>query len=360
MDSSTVVALMAMESSKPVKTFSVGFEQNGFNELPYARKVAERFGTEHHEFVVRPSAAEVLPLLVRHYGEPFADSSAVPTYYVSQMARRHVTVALSGDGGDESFAGYQHYKQTGHWGGADFIPWAIRRRLARIAQGALDHMPYSNRTARVARGFQMIGSRLPERYLTQISIVKPQEKRACYTPYFRSLLNGSNGAGNLRGLPWTKSVDSLDWIMLHDQQFYLPDCLMVKTDVASMANSLEVRCPFLDHPFVEFAATIPSALKRNGTGGKVILKRAMRKLLPAEILDRGKTGFGMPLASWFRGELADMLKATLLDDIAAKRGLLNQSFLKRMVEEHISGKRDWSTRLWAFLFLELWFRELVD
>jgi asparagine synthase (glutamine-hydrolysing) len=155
-------------------------------------------------------------------------------------------------------------------------------------------------------------------------------------------------------------MDSLEWMSRHDQSNYLPDCLMVKVDVASMANSLEVRSPLLDHELFEFAAKIPSFLKRDRTGGKVILKRAARNLLPAEVLGKRKTGFGVPLSKWLRTELSDMLKGTLLDDTSMKRSLLKPTFMKKIVEEHISGKRDWSTRLWAFLFLELWFREFVD
>jgi asparagine synthase (glutamine-hydrolysing) len=210
------------------------------------------------------------------------------------------------------------------------------------------------------RGWHMVGSLLPERYRTQLSIVKDQEKRACYTPYFRSLLSGKNGTSHLLDLPWDRSMDSLDWMARHDQHYYLPDCLMVKTDVASMANSLEVRCPFLDHELVEFAATIPSSMKRDSNGGKAILKRAVQNLLPAEVLHRPKTGFSVPLAKWFSTDLSGLLQATLLDERSAKRGLFQQSFLKRMIEEQIERKRDWSNRLWAFLFLELWFRQYVD
>ena len=155
-------------------------------------------------------------------------------------------------------------------------------------------------------------------------------------------------------------MDALDWLMRHDQKFYLPDCLMVKTDIASMANSLEVRCPFLDHEFVEFAATIPSQLKRDSTGGKIILKRAVKDFLPGEILNKPKMGFGLPISKWFRSDLAPVLKETLLDEKSTCRGLFEQQMLKKMVNEHIEGRRDWSSRLWAFLFLELWFREFID
>lgn len=357
-DSGTVAALMASESAVPVKTFSIGFEEQDFSELAYARQVAEMYGTDHHELVVRPSATEVLPLLVKHYGEPFADSSAIPTYYVSRLARQKITVALSGDGGDESFSGYEHYRSTQRWSTADVLPFAVRKHVAEAMEAGLEILPYHNLTAKLIRGWHMVGSTLPERYRTQLSIVKEQEKDACYTPYFRSLLNGNNGAP--QDLSWDASMDGLDWMARHDLNFYLPDCLMVKTDVASMANSLEVRCPFLDHKFVEFAATIPTSFKRNGNGGKAILRRAVQKLLPAEVLQKRKTGFCVPLAKWFRTDLTDLLRESLLDDRSAKRGLFEQSFLKRMVEEHIERKRDWSNRLWAFLFLELWFRAYVD
>jgi asparagine synthase (glutamine-hydrolysing) len=359
-DSGVVAALTAMESTNPIKTFSIGFEESDFNELPFARLVAERFGTEHHELIVQPAIREIVPLLVKHYNEPFADSSAIPTYCVSKLARRDVTVALGGDGGDEAFGGYDHYCQTLRWADADFVPWPARKFLARVMEGALESLPCSNFMARASRACHMIGSWLPERYATQIAIVKNEEKRAGYTRYFRSLLNGNGHAIQVDDPAWNESMDSLEWMSRHDQSNYLPDCLMVKVDIASMANSLEVRSPLLDHELFEFAAKIPSFLKRDRTGGKVILKRAARNLLPAEVLGKRKTGFGVPLSKWLRTELSDMLKGTLLDDTSMKRSLLKPTFMKKIVEEHISGKRDWSTRLWAFLFLELWFREFVD
>jgi asparagine synthase (glutamine-hydrolysing) len=361
LDSSTVVALMAEASAHPVKTFSIGFEDHAHNELPYARQVADRYGTDHHELIVRPDAREVLPSLVQHFGEPFADSSALPTYYLSQLTRQHVTVALSGDGGDESFAGYENYASTAAWARADALPRPVRA-LGRGLARALDLLPYHQATDRASRGLQMIGGRLPERYRLQTTILKPREKQAAYTRHFWRLLEGEGAASNGRtDLAWdAKTTDALDWMMWHDLQFYLPDCLMVKVDVASMANSLEVRCPFLDHPLVEFAARIPSSLKRDTSGGKAILKHVVRGLLPAAIVTRGKTGFGVPLAKWLRTELVDLLRGTLLDDRARRRNLFDPRFQGRMVDEQISGRRDWSSRLWALLWLELWFREFID
>lgn len=358
-DSATIVALMALESSTPVKTFSIGFEEENYNELPYAKLIAERYQTEHHEFMVKPIAAEILPSLVKHYGEPFADSSALPTYYVSKLTRQHVTVALSGDGGDENFSGYEHYAQVSKWAKADRIPWFLRRAICGRIAVLLDRLPYHNFTARASRAFHMLGARLPERYVLQMTTLKDQERRACYTRDF-NLIVGESCTGALTGLPWEESVDMLDWMMRHDQNFYLPDCLMVKTDIASMANSLEVRCPLMDHKLIEFTATIPSTMKRNGASGKLILKSVMKELLPPQILNKRKTGFGVPLAKWFRGELSDLLRAMLLDSTAKQRGLFAQRFVSKMVEEQINGQRDWSNRLWAFLCLEMWFREFID
>ncbi len=361
-DSSLVVALMAQESDRPVNTFSIGFEEDDYNELPYARLVAQQYGTDHHEFVVKPNAADVLPILVRHYNEPFADSSALPTYYVSKMTRGHVTVALSGDGGDESFAGYDNYAAILAWNKWDTLSFAVRSRLAAIGRGVMGLCPHSNSAAQLHRGFGMIGAaNVKQRRLQFGTILKPEEKKLAYTDYFKSLIADSLAAADpLAEYPWEKGMDDIDWLMRHDQNFYLPDCLMVKTDIASMANSLEVRCPFLDHEFIAYAASIPSCLKRDATGGKLILKKAAARMIPEQILHKPKTGFEAPLAKWFKTDLRELLRCTLLDDRTAKRRLFDPWFLHKLVEEHVSGKRDWSNRLWAFLFLELWFREFID
>ena len=357
-DSGTIVALMAMESASPVKTFSIGFDEDEYNELPLARILSEKYGTEHHEHIVRPNAVEVLPLLVRHYNEPFADSSAIPTYYVSKMAREHVTVALSGDGGDESFSGYDRYGWMMRWSKVDRIPYFMRK-AASAGFGALTSRFSSNNTlARMNRGLDMLERNLPARYCQLMSTVKREEKEYLYTPEFRSVL-AEQGETQLDA-DWSKGDDELDWMMRHDQRFYLPDCLLVKTDIASMANSLELRSPFLDHRFIEFAYSIPSSLKRDAGGGKVILKEAVRSLLPEEYMTAKKKGFSVPVSKWFRNELSGMLADTLLDDTAASRGLFRQQAVRKLVEEHQSGVRDWGNRLWALLFLELWFREFID
>ena len=360
-DSTTLVALMAQESTQPIKTFSIGFEDDAYNELPYARLLAERYGTDHHEYVVKPDAAEVLPLLVKHYNEPFADSSAIPTYYVSKMTRQSVTVALCGDGGDENFAGYDHYRAVLRWSKCDMIPYPVRRSLGQNLSALLDRFPYNNTLARLSRGLAMLGSRLGERYLLNMSFLKPQERRVCYSDHFRKLLTARSGVKDpVSSWEWDSTIDPLDGMMRHDQSFYLPDCLMVKSDIASMANSLEVRSPFLDHKFVEFAATISASFKSDGTVGKLILRSAVRGLIPDPILTKRKTGFAVPLARWLQGDLYDLLRSTLLDDGAARRDLFDRGFVRKMVEEHATGRRNWAGRLWALLFLELWFREFID
>jgi len=357
-DSASVVALMAQESGERIKTFCIGFEDDSFDERPYARLTAERYGTEHHEFVVQPEAADVLPLLVHHYNEPFADASAIPTYYISKTTREHVTVALSGDGGDENFAGYDTYALALAWSRFDKIPSSLRRAAFVPAARAIEAMPYWNGGSRAARALLMAGTNTPERFRSFTTILKPMEKKAAYTEKFLDLIG--TGTRQPVELQWSPDMDALDWMMRHDQHFYLPDCLMPKVDVASMANSLEVRSPLLDHHFVEFTATIPSHLKRDANGGKRIFKRAVKALVPDAVLNKRKTGFAVPLARWFRGELQPLLRETLLDETALRRGLFHQQFIRRMIEEHAASKRDWSTRLWALLFLELWFRHFID
>ena len=360
-DSATIVALMAQESSKPIKTFSIGFEHQDFNELPYAKLIAERYKTEHHEFIVKPNALDVLPLLVKHYNEPFADSSAIPTYYVSKMTSKEVKVALSGDGGDESFAGYKNYESILSWGKWDILPRTMRRAIEGTGKFALDLFPENNTAAKFKRGLAMLGAEnVKSRRLQFGTILKQQEKRLAYTPFFKELISDSIAKDTLAEYPYTKGMNDLDWLMSHDINFYMPDCLMVKMDIASMANGLEVRSPFLDYEFVEFAATIPSYMKRNGSEGKIILKNAVSHLLPDAIMNKHKTGFGIPISSWLRNEMAPMLKEVLLSEKSKNRGLFEFSFLKKMVDEHIEGKKDWSGRLWAFLFLELWFIEFID
>ncbi|MCA1621757.1 MAG: asparagine synthase (glutamine-hydrolyzing) [Acidobacteria bacterium] len=361
-DSSAVVALMAEESSGPVKTFSIGFDEQDFSELHHARRVAEYVGADHHEFVVRPDAMEVLPKLVEHYGEPYADSSAIPTYYVARETRRHVTVALNGDGGDECFAGYERYAAMRLSERYRRLPGALRELVIRQA---VELLPISERRpsrARKVRRFLRAASLPPvERYLRWVSVINPEDKEGLYTEEFGRRVAGRDVREHLR--PWFARANGtgvVDASLLADTMTYLPNDLLVKVDIASMAVSLEARSPFLDHHVIEFAASLPERLKLRGLTTKYILKKTLRKLLPPENLSRGKMGFGVPVGHWFRGQMQGFLRENLLSERAARRGLFRPEVVARMVELHTRGERDHTHQLWTLLMLELWFQRFVD
>ncbi|HEV3468938.1 MAG TPA: asparagine synthase (glutamine-hydrolyzing) [Pyrinomonadaceae bacterium] len=361
-DSSAVVALMSEVSSEPVKTFSIGFEEQDFSELHHARRVAEHVGAEHREFIVRPDALEVLPTLVEHYGEPYADSSAIPTYYVARETRRHVTVALNGDGGDEAFAGYERHVAMRLAERYRRLPAPLREGVIRQVFNLLPSFELSRGRVRNLKRFLHAASLPPvERYLHWVSALDPAAKREVYTDEFFREMSGSDGRQWLA--PWFARVNGagvVDASLLADTMTYLPNDLLVKVDIASMAVSLEARSPFLDHHVIEFAAQLPERLKLRGLTTKYILKRTLKKLLPAANLSRGKMGFGVPVGHWFRGEMQPFLREHLLSEKAARRGYLRPEAVARMVEEHIEGRRDHTHRLWMLLMLELWFRRFID
>ena len=363
-DSSLVVALMSRLSDRPVKTFSIGFEERAFNELPYARLVAERYGTDHHELVVRPNALEILPTLVRHYGEPYADSSAVPSYYVSQMTRQHVTVALNGDGGDESFAGYElllrerarrkipQDPRTAPKPG-DRTPGILDPCVAAVSQ------PLRPGEAFPPGRVPAAGPALP----AWVTYFTPGQKRALYSPEYRSALGGHDTGSwllQILGEASRSGFDRLDCLLATDVRSYLPEDLLVKIDIATMANSLEARSPLLDHKVMEFAARLPVRFKLCGTTGKYLLKRVARKLLPRQCLVRRKMGFSVPVGDWMRGELRPLLDDMLLSPRALTRGYFRPDTLRLYVREHDEQRQDHTSRLWALLWLEMWHREFVD
>src|ERR671926_612440 len=361
-DSSAVVALMAEESSGPVKTFSIGFEEQDFSELHHARRVAERVGAEHHEFVVRPDALEILPTLVEHYGEPYADSSAIPTYYVARETRRHVTVALNGDGGDECFAGYERYAAMQLAERYHRLPGLLRKGFAEGAVGLLPSSELKRSRVRSLKRFLQAASLPPvERYLRWISVFDFDAKQDLYTEEFR---RENEGRGAARWLaPWFARANGagvVDASLLTDTMTYLPNDLLVKVDIASMAVSLEARSPFLDHHVIEFAASLPENLKLRGLTTKYILKKTLTKLLPPENLKRGKMGFGVPVGHWFRGEMQGFLRETLLSERSARRGLFRPESVRQLVELHTRGERDHTHQLWTLLMLELWFQRFID
>ncbi|MCA1616090.1 MAG: asparagine synthase (glutamine-hydrolyzing), partial [Acidobacteria bacterium] len=348
-DSSAVVALMSEESPDPVKTFSIGFEEQDFSELHHARRVAEHVGADHHEFVVRPEAMEVLPTLVEHYGEPYADSSAIPTYYVSRETRRHVTVALNGDGGDECFAGYERYAAMKLAGAYRKIPGFLREGLIRQAAELLPASELRRGRARSLKRFLSAAS-LPhaERYMRWVSAIDSRAKGELYTDDFRRETEGYDTARFLA--PWFAQANGsgvVDAALLADTMTYLPNDLLVKVDIASMAVSLEARSPFLDHHVIEFAASLPENLKLRGLTTKYILKRMLSRLLPAENLRRPKMGFGVPIGAWMRGRMQGFLRETLLSDGFARRGLFRPAEVRRMVELHTRGERDYAAQLWT-------------
>jgi asparagine synthase (glutamine-hydrolysing) len=361
-DSSAVVALMSEFSSAPVKTFSIGFEEQDFSELHHARRVAEHVGADHHEFIVRPDALEVLPMLVEHYGEPYADSSAIPTYYVARETRKHVTVALNGDGGDESFAGYERYAAMRLAERYHRLPEVLRDRV--VAQ-AVNLLPSSetrrSRVRDVKRFLQAASLPKVERYLRWVSVFNSEAKANLYSEKFRQETRETSGGEFLA--PWFARANGsgiIDAALLTDIMTYLPNDLLVKVDIATMAVSLEARSPFLDHHVIEFAASLPEKLKLRGLTTKYLLKRMLKKLLPAENLSRRKMGFGVPVGRWFRDSLQPLLRETVLSSAALKRGLFKPAAVKQLVELHTRGERDFSQQLWTLLMLELWFQRFID
>ncbi len=361
-DSSTVVALMSEVSPTPVKTFSIGFEEQDFSELHHARRVAEHVGAEHHEFIVRPDALEVLPTLVEHYGEPYADSSAIPTYYVARETRKHVTVALNGDGGDESFAGYERYAAMRLSERYRKLPNVLRERVIRQAVDLLPSSELKRGRVRNLKRFLQAASLPPvERYLRWVSVFDVGAKADLYTDEFRHETEGADVRQWLA--PWFARANGagvVDASLLTDTMTYLPNDLLVKVDIASMAVSLEARSPFLDHHVIEFAASLPENLKLRGLTTKYLLKRSLKKLLPSDNLTRKKMGFGVPVGHWFRGEMQPFLREHLLSEKASRRGITRPEVVTRMVEEHTRGAKDYTHQLWTLLMLELWFKRFID
>jgi len=358
-DSSAVVALMAEATNAPVKTFSIGFEEKEYNELPYARLVARKYGTEHHEFVVRPDASAIFPRLVWHYNEPFADSSAIPTYCLSQLARRHVTVALNGDAGDENFAGYRRYITSASARWFDSLPAPVRRAAAAMSRARPDDRLSRSFVSRGRRRLRLLTESPQDRYSRRMMIFHPDLKAAVCSPEF---LRQTGAADRLLIDAFDRSdaPDVVDALLDLDVNHYLPDCLLVKVDIATMAHGLEGRSPMLDQELMEFAASLPSDLKLRQQDTKYILRKAVRDLLPADNLERPKKGFSVPLERWFRHDLREMTGDLLLDGRLAARGYFRAEAVQRMAEEHWRGDARWQNQLWSLLMLESWHRMFID
>ena len=360
-DSGAIVALMSEFSRGPVKTFSIGFDEKRFDELEYARLVAARYATDHHEFIVRPDAADIFDTLVWHYNEPFADSSAIPTYYLARMTRQHVTVALNGDAGDENFAGYGRYAPGGTAARYNRLPGGVRRALAGVVSG-VPSQPGGAGVWPRAKNLIQCGALAPERrYAIGMMQFDPWVMDELCTPEFAATAAVPDAAGLLVSeFAETAAPDLLDGMLAADVNWYLPDALLVKVDIATMANSLEGRSPLLDHRVMELAASLPPEMKRRNGESKFIFKRAVRHLLPPEILDRPKQGFAVPLEHWFRHELKDLAHDMLLGQRTAARGYFRPAVVRRMLDEHVRGVRKWNEQLWNLLMLEMWHRTFID
>jgi len=361
-DSSIVVGLMCRLSQEKVRTFSIGFPEPEYDETRYARLVAQHFGALHEEFRVEPDAVQILPKLVWHFDEPFADSSAVPTWYVAELTRRHVTVALTGDGGDELFAGYPRYRAVWLASWFDRLPAWLRRILAGRFWQKLPASPRQKCLRRRFKRFTECLSQRPQRrYLEWIAIFNEARRAELYS---ESLLASLPDIDPLEFLAaaWAQSTgrDPVTAASLADLVTYLPCDLMTKVDIASMAHGLECRQPFLDYRVVELAARMPLSLKFRRGRGKRILLEAFADLLPPAVLRRGKMGFGVPLDRWFRGPLAHFTKDLLLSPKTLDRGLFRPEAVRRLVDDHLEGRFDHSYRLWALVVLELWQRCWLD
>jgi asparagine synthase (glutamine-hydrolysing) len=359
-DSSAVVAAMAEASTGPVKTFSIGFDSDAFDELPHARQVATLFGTDHNEFVVRPDAISVVPKLVRHYGEPFADSSAIPSFYLSELTRSQVTVALNGDGGDESFGGYTRYVANRLASRLDYVPGPLRRGAAASMRqrGGGELTSLSNKARRL---MQSLPLEPPARYERYISWCDPPLRARLYSDEFAALVADSPAA-DVIGRPWREAsgADVVDKMLEVDVKTYLAGDLIPKIDIATMAHALEARSPLLDHELMEFAASIPADLKVRGREKKWIFREALRGWLPSDILDRPKQGFSVPIGDWFRSELRDLAHDVLLDPHSLSRGYFRPEAIRSMLDRHSRGADQETKPMWALFMLELWHREFVD
>lgn len=356
-DSSLVVAFMAQERSEPVHTFSIGFTEDAYDERPFARMVAKRYGTHHEEFVITPDAIAILPDLVRAYEEPYADSSALPMWYLCRETRQHVTVALNGDGGDENFAGYTRYNGWELYRQFRYLPF---KRLGGRIVAAIERASGAALARRARKFFSYHDASSTDFYLNVLAYFRPSEKEHLYSPEFAAAVFGSRWRSTLDAQLRLHDCDAwLDRVLAADIATYLPDDLLVKVDIASMAHGLEVRSPFLDYEFLELTAAMPAKFKLRGHEKKWLLKRIARRLLPIECVDRPKAGFSVPLDHWFRGALLPYTRERLLDASFLRRGFRSAGICT-LIDTHASGRENHANQLWALLTLALWFEMMSE
>ena len=344
-DSSTVVALMALNSEQPIKTFSIGFKEEKYNELQYAKLIAKKYNTEHHEYIVEPESIELLPELVRAYDEPFADDSAIPTYYVSKFTREHVTVALSGDGGDELFAGYSSYNKM-----KDLYQKRISSKtlFSGINKIIPDYMYGKGMSYYLSKDKNNIGA--------YFCFWKDYERRKVFQSDIKEKLEGHLAENEKLNLLKSMNGDFMSKMQQLDMQTYMVDGILTKVDRASMMNSLEARVPILDHKFAELSFKIPSKYKMKGNSKKYILKESFKDILPNGVLSHKKQGFAVPLSIWFKGNLKDYSYDTLVNS-EHLYGFLNKSYVEDMLNNHQKGIRDYSEKIWSLLFLNEWLKQ---
>jgi asparagine synthase (glutamine-hydrolysing) len=360
-DSTIITGLMSLVSKEPVNTFTIGFDEKDYDESDYALAAAKRFNTKHHHLVVKPDALNLLDRIVYHYGEPYADSSAIPMFHLAKFAAEHVKVVLTGDGGDELFLGYPRY---GAWGAgriADKVPAFVRKAVSSGLKPVAGKMPFgadlSRRTGKFIDGLPLSGL---DRYRQWIGIFGDSAVSALVSPDIRRKSPCPTDA-LLETLKTDCPIpDEVGMLAYFDLMTYLPDDLLVKVDVATMAHGLEARCPFLDHYFVALALAIPTESKLRGRTSKAILRQAFKSLLPDEIESRGKKGFGVPIGKWLRHELKDLMEDALLSKLARERGYFRGREVKALVGAHMARKADNSAQLWALLMFEMWHRMFVD
>jgi asparagine synthase (glutamine-hydrolysing) len=360
-DSSAVVGIMAGLMDQPVNTASVGFQEAGFDELPYAREVAQSFEARSHEKIVKADATRILDTLVWHFDEPFADSSMVPTYYVSQVAREQVTVCLSGDGGDENFAGYRRYRfDVLENRLRALLPAGIRRPLCGTLGGIYPKADWLPQIFRAKTLLTNLSLSPEEGYFHSMRWFTPEMKNLLYQESLKKALGDYDPFSTLKTyFDRTRGWEPLSRIQYVDIKTYLVDDILTKVDRASMAHSLEVRVPLLDHEVMEYAANIPARYKLHHGEGKHIFKQALREILPSEVLNRRKMGFSIPLARWFRGELKELFEEQVLAQDAFIGGLFDVNAIRQWWAQHQRGTRDYSPHLWALVVLECWGRRFM-
>jgi asparagine synthase (glutamine-hydrolysing) len=357
-DSSAIVAMMAGLKKEPVTTCSIGFDNPEYDESQYAAKIAAQFNTQHHSEIVSADDYDLIDTLAALYDEPYADSSAIPTYRVCELAKKHVTVVLSGDGGDENFAGYRRYRfaMAEHRIRA-WIPLSIRKPLFGLLGAIYPKADWAPRVFRAKTTFESLSRDLVDGYFHSVSTLNDRVRNQLFSDQFRQRLQGYRAVEVMRNhAKHSPTTDPLSTLQYIDLKTYLPGDILTKVDRASMAHSLEVRVPLLDHKFVEWVSGLPSTLKLKEGEGKYIFKKSLKPLLDQDILYRQKRGFSIPLAEWLRGPLREKMRAAILNPLLLETGIFNKNYLLKMIDEHQSGVKDHSVSLWSVLMFEAFLR----